>query len=136
MVSSTLHNTELHACMLSCFSHVQLFVTLWTVAHQAPLSLEFSRQEHWSGFPCPPPGIFATPWTVAHQAPLSLVFSRQEYWSGLPCLPPGDLSDPGTEPMSLMSPAMAGGFFTTSTTWEALIKSKQNKKKQFSFYLF
>ena len=41
--------------MLSCFSHVQLFVTLWTVTHQAPLSMEFSRQEYWSGLPCPPP---------------------------------------------------------------------------------
>ena len=43
-------------CVLSCSSHVQLFVTLWTVAHQAPLSMRFSRQEHWSGLPCPPPG--------------------------------------------------------------------------------
>ena len=46
-------------------------------------------------------------------------FSQREYWSGLPCLPPGDLPDPGIEPMAFMSPALAGGFFTTSTTWEA-----------------
>jgi len=46
-------------------------------------------------------------------------FSRQEYWSGLPCLPPGDLPDPGIEPGSLVSPVLAGGFFTTSATWEA-----------------
>ena len=39
-----------------CFSHVLLFVILWTVAHQAPLSIGFSRQEYWSGLPCPPPG--------------------------------------------------------------------------------
>ena len=45
--------------------------------------------------------------------------SRQEYWNGLPCPPPADLPDPGIEPVSLMSPALAGGFFTTSTTWEA-----------------
>ena len=45
-------------------------------------------------------------------------FSRQEYWSGLPGPPPGDLPDPGTEPQSLMSPALAGGFFTISATWE------------------
>ena len=63
--------------------------------------------------------LFAMLWTVAHQAPLSLGFSRQEYWNGLPCLPPGDLPNPGTDPVSLMSPALAGGFFTTSTTWEA-----------------
>ena len=40
---------------ISHFSHVQLFVTLWTVAHQAPLSIGFSRQEYWSGFPFPSP---------------------------------------------------------------------------------
>ena len=74
--------------VLSCFSRVQLFVTLWTIAHQAPLSVEFSRQEYWSGLPCPPPG---------------------------------DISNPGIEPASIMSPALAGGFFTTSTTWEAHI---------------
>ena len=53
---------------------------------------------------------------VDHQAPLSMGFSRQEYWSGLPCPLPGDLSDPGIEPVSLTSPALAGGFFTTSAT--------------------
>ena len=67
-------------CMLSCFSCVRLFKTLWTMACQAPLSMGFSRQE---------------------------------YWSGLRCLPPGDLSDPGIEPVSLASPALAGGSFIT-----------------------
>ena len=38
---------------------------------------------------------------------------------GLTCLPPGDFPDPGIEPTSLMSPALADGFFTTNTTWEA-----------------
>ena len=57
--------------------------------------------------------LFATPWTVAHQAPLSMGFSRQEYWSGLPCPPPGDLPDLGIDPTSSVSPALAGGFFTT-----------------------
>ena len=71
------------ACMLTRFSHVQLFAILWTVACQAPLSMEFSRQEYWSGLPCPPPG---------------------------------DLPDPGIPPASLTSPALAGVFFTTSTT--------------------
>ena len=45
----------LHACLLSHLSCVLLFVTPWTVAHQAPLSMGFSRQEYWSGLPCPPP---------------------------------------------------------------------------------
>ena len=40
--------------VLSHFSHVRLFVTLWTVAHQHRLSKKFSRQEYWSGLPCPP----------------------------------------------------------------------------------
>ena len=64
-----------------------------------------------------PVRLFGTPWTVAHQTPLSLGFSRQEYWSGLLCPPPGDLPDPGIKPTSLMSPALAGGFFTTSATY-------------------
>ena len=66
--------------------------------------------------------LFATPWTVAHQAPLSMGFLRQEYWSGWKFPPPGDLPDPGIEPLSLMSPALAGGFFTTSASWEAPFK--------------
>ena len=49
------------ACMLSHFSHVQLFATLWTVAQQAPLSMGFSRQEYWSGLPFPPPGDLPNP---------------------------------------------------------------------------
>ena len=49
------------ACMLSCFSGVWIFVTLWTVAHQAPQSMGFSRQEYWSGLSCPPPGDLPDP---------------------------------------------------------------------------
>ena len=66
--------------MLSLFSHVQLFGTLWT---------------------------------------LSMRFFRQEYWSGFLSSPPGYLPDPRIETVSLMSLALAGGFFTTSVTWEA-----------------
>ena len=62
--------------------------------------------------------LFATPWTLVCQAPLSMEFSRQEYWNGLPFPSPGDLTDPGTELESLLSPALAGGFFNTSTIWE------------------
>ena len=62
-----------------------------------------------------------TPQTVSHQVPLSMEFSGQEYWSGLPFLFPGGLPDPGIEPQSLMSPALSGGFFTTSNTWEARV---------------
>ena len=76
---------DLDKTLLSHFSRVQLFVTLWTIAHQAPLSMRFSRQEYWSGLPCPPPG---------------------------------DLPDPGMETVSLVSPALAGGLFTT---WASLV---------------
>ena len=53
--------TSLEACMLSCFSRVWLFATQWTIIHQAPLSMGFSRQEHCSGLPRPPPGDFRHP---------------------------------------------------------------------------
>ena len=62
--------------------------------------------------------LFATPWTVALLAPLSMGCSRQEYYSGLPCPPSGDLPDPGIKPLSLRTPELAGGFFTTSGSWE------------------
>jgi len=80
------HSTPLiisGACVLNLFRHVQVFVDLWTVGHQAPLSMGFFRQEDWSGIPCPTPG---------------------------------DLPDPGIQLMSLKSPALAGGFFTTIAT--------------------
>ena len=48
-------------------------------------------------------------------------FSKQEYWSWLPCPSPGDLPNTGIEPASLMSPALAGMFFTTRATWEAYL---------------
>ena len=54
--------------------------------------------------------FFVTPWTIAHQAPLSMGFPGQECWSELPFPSPGDPPGPGIESMS---PALAGGFFTT-----------------------
>ena len=63
--------------------------------------------------------LCATLWTVAYQACLSVGFSRQEYCSGLPCPPPRDLPNPEFKSTSLKYSALAGGFFTTSNTWEA-----------------
>ena len=89
----------------------------------------FSEAEEASGVPFKdtcmltpfsPIQLFVTLWIVAHQTSLSMAFSRQEYWSRLPWPPPGDLPDPGIEPVSLMPPALAGGFFTTSATWKNL----------------
>ena len=62
--------------------------------------------------------LTVTSWTVARQVPLSMGFSRQEHWNGWPFPSPGDLTHPGIEPASLTSPALAGGFFTTSATWK------------------
>ena len=50
------YSLSIYCAVLSCFSRVQLFPTLWTEARRLPLSLGFSRQEYWSGLPCPPPG--------------------------------------------------------------------------------
>ena len=77
---------DLTVCVLCSFSCVQLFVILWIIVCQAPQFTGCSRQEYWSGFPCPPPG---------------------------------DLPDSGIEPTSLMSPTLAGRFFTIRATWEA-----------------
>jgi len=99
---TTLSRKQMHwkylLLLLSHFSCVRLCGTPETAAHQAPLSLGFSRQEHWSGLPFPSPmhesekwkwtlshvRPSATPWTAAFQAPPSMGFSRQEYWSGVP----------------------------------------------------
>ena len=63
---------------------------------------------------------------------LSMGFYRWEYWSGLPFSSPGDLLKPGIDLMSLVSLAMAGGFFITSTTWEACCISSESCKKLLS----
>ena len=63
--------------------------------------------------------LFVTPWTITHQPPLSMGVSKQEYWSGFPCTSSEDLPNPGIKPTSLLSPALAGEFFTANVTWEA-----------------
>ena len=67
---------NVHACMLSHFSHVQLFATLWTIACQALLSMGFSRQEYWSGLPCLPPGDLPDP-GIEPMSPTFSCISRQ-----------------------------------------------------------
>ena len=65
------------ACVLvlSCCSHVRLFVTPWTVTHRAPLSMGFSRQKYWSGLLCPPPGDLPDPG-------IELVSLKSPPWTG------------------------------------------------------
>ena len=60
------------------------------------------------------------PMDYSLQGSLSMGFFRQEYWRELPCPSTGDLPNPGREPLSLTSPILAGRFFITSTTWEAM----------------
>ena len=67
--------------------------------------------------------LFTNPLTVAYHIPLSLEFSRQEYWCGLPFPSPEDLPNPGIEPESLVSPALAGGLFTTEPPGKSLGKA-------------
>ena len=61
--------------------------------------------------------LFVTPWTIPQQAPLPMGFSRKVYWSGLALPSARNLLNPGIEPEALMSPALAGGFFTSSATF-------------------
>ena len=81
--------------------------TWWTV-FLIFVTILNSRDHVWSVW------LLETLWTGARQAPLSMGLSRQEYWSELLCPPPGDLPDPGIEPVSLVSPALAGRFLTTA----------------------
>ena len=71
-----------------------------------------------------------TPLAMACQVPLSMGFSRHEYWHVLPCPPSRDLPKPGIEPESLMSPALAGGFFTARATWEVPRVGHKKREKQ------
>ena len=74
-----------HGCVPGHFSHVQLFATLWAVAHQAPLSMGFPRQEYWSGLPLPPLGNLPDPGVE----PTSLCVSCIGKVGSLPLAPPG-----------------------------------------------
>ena len=104
-------------------SHAKLGFTIlirciWTLLHQTlppawvPVCVCVCAKLTQS---CP---TLSNPRPVARQAPLFTGFSRQEYWSGLPLLQ-GIFPTQGLNPHLLMSPALAGGFFTTSVTWEA-----------------
>ena len=68
--------------MLSSFSRVQLCATLWTVAHQAPLSMGFSRQEYWSGLPFPAPGDFPNPGIKLHVSFMSPALAGEFFSTG------------------------------------------------------
>ena len=114
--------TILHMCFCRHGIIIFLPVLLIIVKHWKPLKFPSTMEKpascvratslQWCStlcnpMDCSPPGC------------LSMGFSKQEYWSGQPYPPPGDLSHPGIKPMSLMYPALAGGFFITIANWEA-----------------
>ena len=80
--------TDMHELVLNCFSYVQLSAAPWTVDHQAPLSVGFSRQECWSGLPCPPPDL-PDPGTE----PMSAVSPalQTDYFTAKPPVEPTDI---------------------------------------------
>ena len=94
--------------VLRRFSCIWLFVTLWKVAHQAPLSMEFSRQEHWSGLPCPPPGDLPNPGIKPRSPTLQADSFLAE--------PPGKPKNTGVGSLSLLQ----GNFPTQESNWGLL----------------
>ena len=86
--------------MLSLFSHVQLFVTPWTVACQTPLSIGFSRQEYRDGLPCPPLGDLPNPRLNTH-----LLHLRHWQAGSLPLAPAGTPLGHYTEETGVTNPA-------------------------------
>ena len=77
-----MHGNLLQLCLI--------FITLWTVAHQAPLSMGFSRQEYWSGLPCPPPGDLPNPgiepMSLTSPALAGRFFTSSATWEAQYCL--------------------------------------------------
>ena len=131
--------------LLSSFSCVWLCATPEMAAHQAPPSLGFSRQEHWSGLPFPSAmhesekwkwsrsshvRLLATPWTAAYQAPPSMGFSRQEYWSGVPLLLRVIYAGRGNW-WSMRSEARFAGRFLEEVY---SFKGDSQKQRQFPFF--
>ena len=135
---------------LSCFRSSSCYLSLWdlyakykTIKHKEEKQEEILRLQgkqrflrldtksvHMCAQSCP---TLCTLWTVARQAPLSMGFPRQEHWRGSPFPSPGDLLNPGTEPASLVSPALAGGFFSTAPPGKLIPKVLSIKGKTDKF---
>ena len=95
-------------CCAQSLSCIQLFGTKWTVACQPPLSMRFSRQEHWSGLPCPPPGDLPNPGVESRSPTLQA--------DSLPSEPPGKPMNTGVGSLSLLQ----GIFPTQGLNWGLL----------------
>ena len=116
----TYHN----GCMLSCFSRVQLFATLWIIACQAPLSMGFSKQEYWSGLPCSLPGDFPTlcvpmdcdlPGSSVH----GILQARILEWVAMPSS--RGFSRPRDQTCIFCGSCITGRFFATQPPGEAQV---------------
>ena len=101
-------STILHVYLLSHFSQVQLFRTLWIIACQVPLSMGFSRQEYWIGLPCSPPRDLPNP-GIKPRSPALQVAS-------LPAESPGKAMNTGVGSLSLLQ----GIFLTQKSNWDPL----------------
>ena len=107
-----------HACVLSLFSRVQLFAMPWTIIHQAPLSMGFSRQEDWSGLPFPPPGDLLDPGIKPKSFQLCLTLC-----DSMDCRPPGS-SGHGTLQARILE-------------WVAMLSSRgSSRPRDWTFGLF
>ena len=121
-------NLEIRMCMLSCFSHVQLFATPWTVAHQAPLSMVFPRQEYWSGLPFPSPGDLPNPWikpaSLKSPALAGRFFTTRATWEGPKkhfCREKNKVIQKlkiFTYPLAVCIPMFIAALFTIAETWK------------------
>ena len=108
------------AFMLSCVSRVRLFATPWTVAHQAPQSMGFSRQEYWSGAPFPSPGDLPDPGIKPRSSALQADF--------LPAEPPGKSNSRDTRPF--LEGGNSHGLFHRASHHMAACFSKTNIESQ------
>ena len=108
-------------CACSVAQSYPLFVTSWTEFLQIPLSIAVPRQEYWGGLPCPPPGDLPNPGIEPRSPALRAERSLSEPPGQPKNIRVGSLSllqgiNPGIKPSSLVSPALASGFFTPSAT--------------------
>ena len=89
-VTEQSYTENVHVCVLRHFSCVQLFVTPWTVARQAPLSMGFSRQQYWNGLPCPPqrdlPNLEIEPTSLTSPALTDRFFTTRTTWEAHVCV--------------------------------------------------
>ena len=111
-------------CVLSCSSYILLFVTLWTIARQAPLQMGFSRQEYWCGLLCPPPRDLPHPGIKPH-----CLFCLLHWQMGsLPLVPLGRFILPLAN-KGIIFPILENDYSFQITSWLRQNKTKQTNKK-------